>query len=321
MDFKLFKNTVEPTQTEVEARFWDSAFASLGLGAYSDVIMKLCISPIFDELKKVEFYSTNPAYEAQTKAIVNFLNTRYSTIYKYLFKKGYCAVKINTEGRIVFDNFAIINVKNEYEKEINNPLSVMSFDYDFFGQSSLGLLNYIFGDVNTGMTAQRAITKILGQFTIFNKEIQKDNERVVALSDNDRLKFVNKFNMLFSGSNVGTAVDFTNANLKRDTILFPLEKLQIREQTTFSILLIAGTLNVPYDLIPITGKSTYANQDSAREYLRNNTVSGIAENMLELGKKILGAKSKLIPKSAIDFRFIDAATIQQPITPIQTPTV
>ena len=306
-----FKNTVE--QQVTEQRFWESAFASLGLGEYSDVILKLCISPIFDELKKVEFFCTNQAYDQQTRDIIYFLNNHYTTIYKYLFKKGYVAVKIDANGKICFDNFAIVNVKSEYEKEIGNPLSVMSFDYDFFGQPSLGLLKYIFGDVNTSMTAQRAITKILGQFTIFNKEIQKDNERVIPLTDEDKLKFVNKFNNLFTGNNVGTAVDFTNANLKRDTILFPLDKLKIQEQITFSILLVAGTLNIPYDLIPITGKSTYANQDSAREYLRNNTVNGIAENMLELGKKILGAKSKLTPKSAIDFRFIDTLSTQQHI--------
>jgi len=309
MKLNFFKNTVE--QQVIEQRFWESAFASLGLGEYSDVILKLCIAPIFDELKKVEFYCTNPAYEAQTRDILYFLNTKYVTIYKYLFKKGYVSCKIDKDGKICFDNFSIVNVKNEYEKEINNPLSVMSFEYDFFGQSSLGLLNYIFGDVNTGMTAQRAITKILGQFTIFNKEVQKDNERVIAMTDDDKKKFVDKFNNLFTGNNVGTAVDFTNSNLKRDTILFPLDKLQIQSQVGFSILMIAGTLNVPYDLIPISGKSTYANQDSAREYLRNNTVSGIAENMLELGKKILSAKSRITPKTAIDFRFIDAATIQQ----------
>ena len=53
----------------------------------------------------------------------------------------------------------------------------------------------------------------------------------------------------------------------------------------FMVLIMAGVMNVPYDLIPITGKSTYANQAEAIDYLRTHTVSGIAENILTLLEK------------------------------------
>jgi len=310
-----FKNTVNPATETRE--FWSGAIASLGLGEYSDVVLKLCIAPIIDELKKVEFYCTNPQYDLKTRDTIKFLNTKYSTIYKYFFKKGFCAVKIDASGNITFDNFCTIKSKSEFEKELNNPISSFSFEYDFFNKSQYDLLESIFENVNTGLTAQKAVTKILGQFTIFSKEKEGANERVVPLTNDERDKYVKKYGDLFSGNNVGTSVEFTNANLKRDTILFPLDKLQIVDQITFNILLIAGVLNVPYDLIPLTGKSTYANQESAREYLRTNTVNGIAENMLELGRKILTAKEKLVPKSAIDFRVIESAVkLQQTNTTI-----
>ena len=207
---------------------------------------------------------------------------------------------------------------SDYESELTNQISAMSFEYDFFGKSQFALLDSIFNNIDTGLTAQRAITKILGQFTIFNKEVTKDNERAMPMTNAENEGLVNKFNTLFTGKNVGTAVDFVNANLKRDTILFPLDKLQITDQVTFNILIIAGVVNVPYDLIPLTGKSTYANQEAAKQYLRANTVNGIAENMLELGKKILTEKTRLVPKNAIDFRVIESAVINQPI---QQPTI
>ena len=309
MGWKLFKNSIEPTNAE--RLFWDNLTASIGLGEYSDLILKLCVSPIFDELKKVEFFCNNPQFEQGSKKTIDFLNKKYAVIYKYLFMKGFCAVKIDSVGNITFDDRCVKKTISEYESELSNKISVKTFEYDFFGKSQSELLFHIFDNVNVGLTAQKAVTKILGQFTIFNKEVTKDNERPSLLSDAQREEFTSKFNNLFTGNNVGTAVEFTNANLKRDTILFPLDKLQIVDQVTFCILLIAGTLNVPYDLIPLTGKSTYANQDAAKQYLRQNTVNGIAENMLELGRNIITSMPGLIPKSAIEYKFIDTLETTQ----------
>ena len=315
MKLKIFKNNVN--QESVDQEFWTAVTASIGLGSYSDVVLKVCITPILDQLKKVEFYSVDPSRARELKPTIDFLNKRYDVIYKYLFKKGYCAVKIDSSKQISFDNVCAVETVSEYEKTLNNPYSTMSFDYTFFGKSTFLLLKEVFENINTGLTAQKAVTKILGQLTFFSHEKAKDNEKVVKLTDEERAKLIEKYNNLFTGDNVGTAIEFTNANLKRDTVLFPLEKLQIVDNVTFLILMVAGCLNVPYDLIPLSGKSTYANQAEAIAYLKNNTVNGIAENMLELGRKILSATTTMIPQSALDYRFVESTTIQQPATPAQ----
>ena len=322
MKFNIFKNSVSSVQPIPQGvdGFWTSNFASIGLGEYSDLILKMVITPIFDELKKVEYY-VEPRFESNrtAKEVVNFLNKKYPVIYKYFFKRGYCAVHIENDGSIVFDNLAAIKSNNGFEFTLSNPLSSATFELNFFGKSQMALLDSIFENVNTGMTAQKAITKILGQFTIFSQEKQKDNERVVTLTDEERNRFATKFTALLSGNNVGTSVELTNANLKRDTIVFPIEKLQIVDNVSFCILIIAGVLNVPYDLIPISGKSTYSNQESAISYLRTHTVSGIAENMLELGQKIMKAKDPTLINAAINFRIVEDPNATKPINP-QNPT-
>lgn len=301
INFKnIFKNSITPTESEL----WRGVFSGIGAGAYSEAIIKMVLAPIFDELKKVQFYA-DPAYSGEAEHIARFLNEKYPIIFKYFFERGYCALNTDGKGNIKgFDQLAFKKNKSEYEIIISNPMSAKTFELDFFGKSSRELVAAVIENINTGLTAQKAITKILGQFTFFSKEKEGNNERVVPMTNEERQKFDDQFNTIFTGNNVGSAVHFTNASLKRDTVLFPLDKLEIVDNVGFGILILAGVMNVPYDLIPITGKSTYANQAEAIDYLRTHTVSGIAENMLELGRRVLKQKSAIIPKRALDYKII-----------------
>jgi len=300
-NYTIFKNAVEPVPA-LPTETWNGLWASLANGTYSESMIKMVLAPIFDELKKVVFY-VDPAYEMEAKSIANFLNENYTVIYKYFFEKGFCALKVD-KTQLTFDNQCHVKTKDQYEVTLSNPVSAKTFELDFFQKSSKSLLADVIENINTGLTAQKAITKILGQYTFFSMEKESANERVVKLTDLEKKTFEDKFNTLFSGDNVGSSVSFTNSNLKRDTILFPMDKLQIVDNVGFMILIMAGVMNVPYDLIPITGKSTYANQAEAIDYLRTHTVSGIAENILTLGRKVLKQRYPMIPKSALDYKII-----------------
>lgn len=281
---------------------WRSVFSKIGLGNYSDAIVKMVLSPIFDELKKVEFYAED-SYSKKLEPVVNFLNNNYATLYKILFTQGFAALKVD-KGIITFDHLAYLNKTNNFEVSVSNPISVKTFELDFFSRSLSDLMSEFLENINTGLTAQKAMTRTLGQFTFFSKAKEGVNERIVPLTDAERKNFEDKFNKIFSGTDVGASVYFTNANLKRDTVQFPLASLGINENVSFCILILAGMMNVPYDLIPISGKSTFANQEEAIEYLRTHTVSGIAENFLELGRKAAKSISITIPNKALDYRII-----------------
>lgn len=299
LGYNVFKNTIVP-QTEI-SETWNGMFASISTGTYSEAIIKMVLAPIFDELKKVVFYA-DPLYTGQVGSIADFLNDNYTTIYKYFFEKGFCALTVG--NRLEFDNKCYVKKSDQFTLSLSNPISAKTFELEFFQKSSKQLVQDVLDNINTGLTAQKAITKILGQFTFFSKEKEGANERVVPITETERLAFEAKFNTIFSGDNVGSAVSFTNANLKKDTIVFPMEKLQIVDNVGFMILILAGVMNVPYDLIPITGKSTYANQEEAINYLRTHTVSGIAENILTLGRKVLKFKYPALPNRALDYKII-----------------
>lgn len=303
-NYTIFKNTVEPVPA-MPSQTWNGLWASMNNGLYSESMIKMVLAPIFDELKKVVFY-VDPLAEQENpglKNIATFLNENYTIIYKYFFEKGFCALTIG-KNQLTFDNQCHTRIENQYEIKLSNPISAKTFELDFFQKAPKTLLADVIENINTGLTAQKAITKILGQFTFFSKEKEGANERVVPMTDAEKLTFETKFNTIFSGDNVGSAVSFTNANLKRDTILFPMDKLAIVDNVGFMVLIMAGVMNVPYDLIPLTGKSTYANQEEAIDYLRTHTVSGIAENILTLGRKVLKQRFPMVPKSALDYKII-----------------
>lgn len=304
MNFKnIFKNRSSREEIREKQRWW-GVLNDFGVGDYSDAILQMALAPILDELKKVAFYA-DEKYHKEANFVAQWINDNSAMIFKYYFNKGFCAVSFNAKTKVIdFDVNAYIKKSNDYSIELSNPLSDFSTEFEFFQKSKRALIIDILEAINNGLTAQDAVIKILGQFTIFSRELEDVNKISSKLTNDEKEEFEKTFNMLFSGNNIGSAVYFTNANLKRDTITFPLDRLKIRETIEFLILILAGTLNVPYDLIPLTGKSTYANQEEAIAYLRTHTISGIAEDMLQLGRKILKATGYLVPKSALDYKVI-----------------
>lgn len=90
-------------------------------------------------------------------------------------------------------------------------------------------------------------------------------------------------------------VDFKQVNL-------PIADLKLSEKVKDELQVIAGQFGVPYDLIPLSGKSTYDNQEQAVVSFYRNCISPLAEMVLDLGRYTLRVRSQeLIPSRALTF--------------------
>lgn len=271
-------------------------------GKFSEAILSSIQSPLISELKKVEFYSESGSTEYQQ--LLNFANEKFLSVYKWMFQKGFFAVRHDIHGWQM-DKLASINT-DASDNYFVTGIGEITETYQFFGKSQAKICKEFLDSIDCSLTAQKAITKILGQFTFFSQEAEDPTRGryVQQLSDKEREKFDGKFNAIFTGNDMGSAVYFTNATLKRDTVMFDLSKLQIESNVKFFILILASVFNVPYDLIPLTGNSTFDNKEEARIYLRENTVSSIAETMLQCYRRAMKSVSPTIPKRDLNYRII-----------------
>ena len=73
--------------------------------------------------------------------------------------------------------------------------------------------------------------------------------------------------------------------------------------------MLCGHFGVPYDLIPMSGQSTYANQAAAIVDFYRNCIMPLAEQILSLGRYVIKCKYVTIPTSALTFTIDNVAEL------------
>lgn len=93
-----------------------------------------------------------------------------------------------------------------------------------------------------------------------------------------------------------------SVDLKTHT--FPVKDLDFPGRVNEELKLIAGYYKVPYDILPLSGASTYANQEQAVRSLYRNCLSPFCEKVLAIGRRFMRDQGTLrIPSERLTFRF------------------
>lgn len=81
------------------------------------------------------------------------------------------------------------------------------------------------------------------------------------------------------------------------------------EKVKDEIKVLCAHFGVPYDLIPMSGQSTYANQMAAIVDFYRSCISPLAEQILSLARYIVLKKYVTIPTTAVTFRIDNVAEL------------
>ena len=268
--------------------------------------LAIVLQPIFDGLKKIEFYSA-PGYENRETVIkiVDFLNNNYNNIFLQMFNNGVVAIKENNDKAITLvknsdiqkdkvDNIYFVTNQKNYR---------ISETFQMFGVSDRALFTQILLSLNLYFNAENTIIERLGQTTLFSADASNPEAKVLGESEKKTLE--DQLNgVLGSDDSTGKSVFVTKSGLTKNTIPFNLQNLNIVEKKKFALALMAGKMNIPEDLIPTLGSKTFNNVGEAKDYFKQNTINGWAEVMAELGKKYIKSSKELVPSEALQFRLL-----------------
>jgi hypothetical protein len=224
---------------------------------------------------------------------------KFALIYKKMFFDGVAVFAVNyqTDDLILLDDtdYKIIDGKINVESKLRDYriFTLYSDTYAIFGKTDLYTCKDMFLYIENLLNAINATTENLGAMGVLSPETTAgvmsklgDKEKEAIQKDwreNYGLK-IGKWSIMISN----TPTKFQQINL-------PIKDLELSQKLKDAIQILAGYLEVPYELIATSANSTYANRFDARDgELLGMTCVSYANKLFDLAKEIYFAKNMAI---------------------------
>lgn len=239
---------------------------------YADMVLDFVVEQIFNCVDTIDIYQ-NGNYIVEDARVANaraIITLHFREIFWDMFNKGYFVLlirgdefeympakyisKMGDDGYVTTELEGRVEARVFYEKRYIAKGRTMA-------QTCQTTLDYIDNVLNTATTGNAK----LGNVTILTPtsnglgmEVMKDNEK----KEIEKL-ISESYGGLDSQSNL---MLFPNS-LTTTTISFDFAKLQILPQFQLGVQNLCSYFNIPYDILPTSGQSTFNNQENAYSML------------------------------------------------------
>lgn len=224
---------------------------------------------------------------------------KFSLIYKKMFFDGVAVFAVNYETNDVIlletSDYNLRDGKIEVKSQLNNYriFTLYSDTFSIFGKTDYYTCKDLFLHIDNLLNAINATTENLGAMGVLSPETTAgvmsklgDKEKEAIQKDwreNYGLK-IGKWSIMISN----TPTKFQQINL-------PIKDLELSAKLKDAIQILAGYLEVPYELIATSANSTYANRFDARDgELLGMTCTSYANKLFDLANEIYFAKQMKI---------------------------
>lgn len=268
---------------------------NIGSRRFADAYLIMLLSKIFRGLRNVNFKADEHFKDTEeVQKLADFLNTSAQELIWTLWQKGAIVIERTADGKYRAVDPQLWKY-GQHREIINYKLVTYSDAYRFTGRCDLDVLRDHINRLDNLVNADDYLTQSLGAFGILSGS-------TMGLTEDDKKSFLDgikrnigitrdKFQFICMGS----PVDFKQVDL-------PIDKLKLPDKVKEEVLAIAGYFGIPYDLVPMSGKSTYANQAAAIVDFYRNCISPLAEVLLELGRYAIKSDASLmLPARTLTF--------------------
>lgn len=220
---------------------------------------------------------------------------KFSLIYKKMFFDGVAvfAVNFDTNDVILLEtsDYNLRDGKIEVESKLNNYriFTLYSDTFAIFGKTDYYTCKDLFLHIDNLLNAINATTENLGAMGVLSPE---KTAGVMAKLGSGEKEAIQKDWRDNYGLKVGKwSIMISNTPTKFQQISLPIKDLELSEKLKNAIQLLAGYLEVPYELIATSANSTYANRFDARDgELLGMTCTSYANKLFDLANEIYFAK-------------------------------
>ena len=272
---------------------------------YSDVYYWLVISRIFRGLQNVCFDVSQEVgsdkVKTQLSDLLRFLNNNLTALVWQLWNNGFVVLETDKNGKWYSVPFDKIQT-NGNGAVINHDYVLYSEPYMFLRKTDVTLLKETLGAIDVYKNSDIYLTKTFGAFGILS-----GSEMGINAADKEEIQ-----EQLKARAGTTEAKDqfiLSNSPINFSQIDFKIKELQLPDKIKDEIKVLCAHFGVPYDLIPMSGQSTYANQMAAIVDFYRSCISPLAEQILSLARYIVLKKYVTIPTTAITFRIDNVAEL------------
>lgn len=259
---------------------------------YADAYLWMVLKKIFGGIRNVRFTCSED--NDRVKYIINWFDSNATTLLWCMWTYGYIVVGIDERNRLYIPKYSEVK-KDQNGNVIGYDIVIYSDTYRFDRKSDFSILKEHIGELDTLKNAESFLTSTYGVLSIISGAGMPINEGekediLKKLRDNSGITR-DKFQFAIFNK----PVNVQSVNL-------PIKDLALDERIKNELMLIAGYFGVPYDLIPFSGKSTYANQEQAVKSFYSDCISPLAEILLSVIRYIIKkSPSLLVPSESVSF--------------------
>lgn len=251
-------------------------------GKYSDALLSAIFKKIFKRLNLIDFTVTHkePLVVGMAKY---FLNNELNVAFAELFNNGFLLFlkKKDANGKLTGIKYirkaqATQNL-NEWSYEGQELEIFYSDTYEIFGMSDAALLKDTLKAIDNSLNASQTVIKRLGAVIVGTPEQPTQNPQMVQI-DKDTKELLEKDTQNDYGMlDEQKQFMFLRRPLKLQRIALGGKDLLITENVEMFTKILCDNMDIPYDVMAMSGQSTFANQEQAEKSMQDSAEAFVSK--------------------------------------------
>ena len=248
---------------------------SMTRGKYSDAVLLGIFKKIFKRLNMIDFtvVSDNAVTIGTAKY---FLNNEINQAFAELFNNGFILFQKTENGKVKYiRKIDAVQTPNGWIYD-GKPLHQFYSDtFDVFGKSDAMVLKDVLKGIDNSLNAAQTVIKRLGVVIVGTPEQPSQNPQLVSISADDKTELEENIAKDYGMIDEQKQFMLLRKPLKLTRIALGGKDLLITDTVDMFVKLLCDATNIPYDVMALSGQSTFANmeqaeksmQDTAEEYV------------------------------------------------------
>lgn len=251
-------------------------------GKYSDALVNAIMKKIFKKLNLIDYTinTLDPLLAGRSKY---FLNNEINVAYAELFNNGFLLFLKRTDKDGKTTDVKYIR-KAEAKQTINvwtyegEELEVFYSDtYEIFGISDAMLLKDVLKSIDNSLNASQTVIKKLGAVIVGTPEQPSQNPQAVSINDKDKEKLEQDTKNDYGMLDEQKQFMFLRRPLNLQRIALGGKDLMITENVEIFTKILCDNMDIPYDVMALSGQSTFNNQEQAEKSMQDSAEAFVSK--------------------------------------------
>lgn len=251
-------------------------------GKYSDALVSAIMKKIFKRLNLIDFTVTHSAPLVVGMAKY-FLNNELNVAFAELFNNGFLLFLKKKD-----ENGKLTGIKYIRKAQATQSLNEWTYDgqelevfysdtYEIFGMSDAALLKDTLKAIDNSLNASQTIIKRLGAVIVGTPEQPTQNPQMVQIDKDTKDQLEKDTQNDYGMLDEQKQFMFLRRPLKLQRIALGGKDLLITENVEMFTKILCDNMDIPYDVMALSGQSTFANQEQAEKSMQDSAEAFISK--------------------------------------------